>query len=359
MIRSAIPVAAVAVAAACGAAHHSATSTSAGSPAQASPAPARGVVYFQAGSDGDHLSLYSVGADGIGLTLARANGAISPDGSMAVRPDGRGVAITRLAGGSPILVHPPHGVTLGPGPISRDGTIVALEGSNGIYVGRPGGPAVTRITDPGTVHDVPLAWSPDGTRLLFARSLSGVGLEASDNLMVVKADGSGVVRINPAGTVSSTGDGQPDAAWSPDGSRIVFVANDGGGFFDGGASVYVADADGSHADVVPGTDRALWPSWSPDAKWIAYDAGPHHELFVVHPDGSGNRQLTNGGDGPFSVAAVWSPDSQALLFVRGNGEDFEHTELWTVRIDGTQLRQLTHRALQYDGYAWVQAPLSR
>jgi Tol biopolymer transport system component len=360
MLRSATLVGAVVTMAACGSSHHAASSTTAAvapvSTAAGAVTPARGVVYFEAGPEGDQLSLYAVGADGGGLTQARAAGAISPDGSLALRTDGRGVAISPLAGGSTTVVRPPRGVALEAGVASPDGTAIALSGTNGIYVMRPSRPGLTRITSPGSARDVPLAWSPDGSRLLLGRIVSSDETFDSDNLMVVKADGSGLVRINPPGTVSGTGGPQPGAAWSPDGTRIVFVASEGGGFYPGGSGVYVAAADGSGARVLQGTENALWPSWSPDGQWLAYDLGPHHELYVVHPDGSGTRQLTNGGDGPFSVAPVWSPDSQRLLFLRGEGEDFAHTQLWTVRIDGSELRQLTHRALEYDGYAWLEGP---
>ncbi len=68
------------------------------------------------------------------------------------------------------------------------------------------------------------------------------------------------------------------------------------------------------------------PIWSPDAKWIAYlsDAPGEYELFVMKPDGSESRQLTNGGSA-YRYMRVWSPDSKHLVFADKTGALFLHT----------------------------------
>jgi TolB protein len=60
----------------------------------------------------------------------------------------------------------------------------------------------------------------------------------------------------------------------------------------------------------------------------------------VNVDGTGLRRLTpwrlDAGDHP-----DWSPDGRRLVF-RSPADEFDGSNLWTVRADGTGLKQLTH-----------------
>ena len=56
------------------------------------------------------------------------------------------------------------------------------------------------------------------------------------------------------------------------------------------------------------------PVWSPDGRWIAFSGGTWSaccQIYVVHPDGSGLRQLTHDPQGVFEPA--WMPDGKQLL----------------------------------------------
>jgi Tol biopolymer transport system component len=53
-----------------------------------------------------------------------------------------------------------------------------------------------------------------------------------------------------------------------------------------------------------------------------------------------------------SFAPTWSPDSQTLLFVRRDLYG-ERPNMWTVKVDGTGLYQVTHSPAEYTGYRWL------
>jgi Tol biopolymer transport system component len=208
------------------------------------------------------------------------------------------------------------------------------------------------VTRPGRLHDYPIAFSPDGTRLLFLRGVAGhQSTNSPMNLFVVGVDGRGLARINPPGSVTGQLFPMPPAAWSPDGARVVFVA---GPYAPNNMAVWVANADGTRPVAVAPAGGALFPSWSPDGKWIAFDLGPHHELFVVHSDGTGQRQVTSDPNGMFTWAGVWAPDSRHVLIQRGNGCEASGCDnLWIVPIDGSRAWPLTHRSQDYEAYAWL------
>jgi TolB protein len=77
---------------------------------------------------------------------------------------------------------------------------------------------------------------------------------------------------------------------------------------------------------------------------IVYQAtiGKHIQLFTVKPDGTGVRQLTRFKDSD-AVHAAWSPDGTRIAFER----DFaKHAGIYTMSAEGGDLRSLTPRGLQ-------------
>lgn len=104
-----------------------------------------------------------------------------------------------------------------------------------------------------------------------------------------------------------------EAAWSPDGSSIVFTSTrDRYGetcFQDCGfnGEIYVARADGTdirRLTTSQANDRS--PAWAPERRHIAFTSdrsnrGSHeYEIYVMAADGSGVRRLT--------VNHVWDLD---------------------------------------------------
>lgn len=201
--------------------------------------------------------------------------------------------------------------------------------------------------------------SPDGTRLLINRQLKGAD---QGNIFVVKIGDGRLRRVNPAGTFSvetPVGDflerGALSETWSPDGSRIAFGALVEA---DDSTALYVAKADGTAARQIASTDvGAVSAQWSPDGAWIAFTSKfrSQPQVLVVHPDGTGLKRLTDGKNGSTSVAPVWSPDSTRLLFER---MDAGSVTLWTIKVDGSSQAHLTSTRLGTDyvgPYDWLPA----
>ena len=160
-------------------------------------------------------------------------------------------------------------------------------------------------------------------------------------------DGSDVRRL----TTSAYGGVNQSPSVSPDGSRIVFQTF---GSVSRRAVLGFVNADGSgYSSPWDGEDRMYddrAPSWSPDGQWIAFAStrpfnGGYH-VWVMHPDGTGLRQVTQG----FGYAPDWSPDGTKLVYSglgdNGNGA------IWVVNFDGSDEHRLTSSAFSEDDPAW-------
>jgi Tol biopolymer transport system component len=196
-------------------------------------------------------------------------------------------------------------------------------------MGTDGGEQRPLTSDGGSKSDP--VWSPDGTRLLYART----GADGT-RVYTVGLDGSPPVALSPPGS----GDFGP--VWSPDGTRIAFTAGE----------LYVMNADGSGRQRI--TDLpAIGPSWRPDGALIAFtgtrsfavtpsrfgDTATLADVFVVAPDGTGQRRLTGSlgaayAPWPASGAATWWPDGSRLFFVSQRGGD-EPPTTYEMNADGT------------------------
>ena len=164
--------------------------------------------------------------------------------------------------------------------LSPDGRRIALStdrGSSGfdeaIAVIDRDGRNLRRLTDPPVsatsyAIDIAAAWSPDGSRLLFTRITTDTASSAESSALWTVPVPAGFTAPLGAATPLAGGSGGYTADWSPDGARIVFAAVTAGA--DDGA-LTVVNADGTGTALRTGT-RGLMPAWSPDGATIAYAA---------------------------------------------------------------------------------------
>lgn len=181
--------------------------------------------------------------------------------------------------------------------LSPDGTHVALE-SDGIVVVNVATGTVSRLTsvDPGSGlgADRDPAWSPNGDSIAFSRAVevgggSGVAGDLQWHIHVMNADGTNQTSLNAA-QLQGTCERAPD--WSPDGSRIAFMAS--ASWCEDGldAPVAVMNADGSGRSLL-GTAAGV-PVWSPDGTKIAHSPGAGG-IHIVGVDGANSTTLRTTG----------------------------------------------------------------
>jgi Tol biopolymer transport system component len=228
---------------------------------------------------------------------------------------------------------------------SPDGTKIAFSwlnpaaGNRDIYVMNADGTGVTQLTtDP--LSDVNPSWSPDGTKLVFTsnRADDGNGNHLNE-IWTMNADGSNQTQLTHS-VRADFGD------WSPDGSRIAYIGNDGNT-----PAVRVVNADGTNdTAVVASSFIGTGISWAPDGSRIAYSKdAPQTSIYTIRPDGTGDFQLTRlppmagfltGGD----TDPSWSPDGTRIAFSRdllSGGSSYVPANVWTINPDGTGETQVT------------------
>jgi len=150
--------------------------------------------------------------------------------------------------------------------------------------------------------------------------------------------------------------------WSPDGKQIVIGVGQFSSFLDfavgnkkpvdpanGGAQVALLNEDGGDLKLLTsGPNNNGFPSFAPDGKQIVYrTAGPEGEgLRLLNLADRTITKLTEAWDN----FPIWSPRGDRIAFVRRTGNDFQ---VFTIHPDGTGLRQLTRTKGNDAHLAWA------
>ena len=269
-------------------------------------------IVFSSGRDGNS-EIYTINEDGSGLARLTNNPAedylpyCSPDGSRIVfssdrdgirqlylmDPDGGNV--TRLTHNDLASASPSW---------SPDGQTIAFStgGNNmpsNLYTIRVDGSNERQITDIDGHNFLSPTWSPDGSKLAAEGGRLGETIDTEwgeagkKQIWMFNADGSDPVQL----TSLDAYNGYP--AWSPAGAHIVFDST-----LTGWADLLAVSVDDrSITNLSNNANANEFAAFSPDGSKIAFvaDRDGNNEIYVMDADGANQRRLTNseaGESGP-------------------------------------------------------------
>lgn len=167
---------------------------------------------------------------------------------------------------------------------SPDGGRIVLSDGLRLLIWRPGDTEATPI--PGTDDGVGPAWSPDGEWIAYTHLERGasrtvlcncvdLGISRRHERTVFDIQSRAIRLVRPDGSEQidlATGE---EPAWTPDGSTLIFRADD---------QLWRIGRDGSGLAPIPGTIGGREPAVSPDGRFLAFtrDSGAGmHDIWVT------------------------------------------------------------------------------
>src|SRR5260370_819703 len=223
-------------------------------------------------------NIWLVKSDGSGATpLTKLTAGGAADFDVAWSPDGPKLPFDSLR------------VLDGSDAGNRGGCNVWMVNSDG-----SGATPLTRLTSPVSCGDS-LAWSPDGSKLVYESTRALDGTDASNgsanNFWMMSADGSGATPLTRYNTFNQLS----EIVWAPDGSKLAFVSDralDGADAANTNSSLnlWVVNATGSAATpltmLTASRVNAFNPRWAPDGSELSFSSNPSMD--------GGNAANTNG-----------------------------------------------------------------
>lgn len=263
---------------------------------------AEGTIAFSQTVD-QQFEIFTMKADGSNKQQLTNN--TVQDQYPAISPDGERIAFVRQDSESPTL--------------DNDIWVMDIDGSN-----------PQKLTD-NTIDDKRPVWSPDGTQIAFESA------NESFSIYVMNADGSNKTKL-------TDDEGQDhSASWSTD-NGIAFISDRQG---DDSADIYRINPDGSELGILISAQsengiNLFYPEWSPDGSQIAYQGFSSNgasQVFIANADGS-NAQMISSQDFSSARQPSWSPDGTYITFLElANSESSD--AIWIVKTDGSNPIKLT------------------
>ena len=198
-------------------------------------------------------------------------------------PDSKNITFHASASGTGLPT------TTDPGAATSDSDIFVANVDD--LLARMAGPQ--NITNSPNAIDNDPEWSPDGTKIAFT-SHSAADPDPRNpsdaEIYVINPDGTGLTRL----TFNNYEEGAP--AWSPDGSRIVFMASVGTHPGTSGQKFEICAMNADGTNFVQLTDNSVFdgtPTFSPDGQQIVFHRSPApQQMWMMNADGTGQMQLT-------------------------------------------------------------------
>ncbi len=209
--------------------------------------------------------------------------------------------------------------------------------------------------------------SPNGTRLLYVRGdADWEANESESHIWRIDVDGTNEIQL----TNGETGESSP--RWSPDGSRIAFLATRGEDEHD---QIYLLHGMGGEANPVTDHPTAVSGiTWAPDGRSIYYVADDERsedeqakldardDVYAFDENfqqrhlwrvGLDDEEATRITEGDYSVTGyTLSSDGTHIAWHRGESpllEKVARREVWVMAADGRNTRRITENTVPENG----------
>lgn len=211
-------------------------------------------------------------------------------------------------------------------------------GAGQIYVERPDGTGLRRVTD-GSGNLVEPTLSSDGSRIAYD-SVGG-------NAFAINFDGTGKTDL---------GKNINSLAWSPDGNRLLGSDWAAGGGYNSDLWIYnFGTTVWTKLTSRPSGTAYSWPAWHPGGTIIAAAFYTNSQWDIVKMNADGTSMVNLTGDWTSGESAPhWSSDGQYILF---SSTRSGNSDIWAMKPDGTGRTNLTLTTGLDESYP-AMAPLS-
>ncbi|KAK7411807.1 hypothetical protein VNO78_03248 [Psophocarpus tetragonolobus] len=243
---------------------------------------------------------------------------------------------------------------------SPSGERIVYTGPPGVYVVNSDGSNLREVLpDPA----FSTAWDPVRASVVYAAVGKSFGFRSSRvDIMSINVDeGNRVKRLT-----AKSNNAFPSL--SPDGKWIVFRSARSGAY-----NLYIMDAVEGEKKELRRLTEGGWNdtmcAWSPSGEWIVFSSNREmpdtskYELYLIHPNGTGLRKLYESLSDGKSNHPSFSPDGNTVIFssdyagpsaepISNPDNALPYGELFSVRLDGSALKRITHNSYEDGTVSW-------
>jgi Tol biopolymer transport system component len=196
------------------------------------------------------------------------------------------------------------------------------------------GGTASRVTDD-TPMDWNPVWSPDGHYLYFSSNRGG-----SMNLWRVPIEEQSGRVLGAPEPVTTPSPYSGQLSFSRDGTLLAYADRISSTKMQRVGFDAVNGKSVGQPSEVPGPAASSDPSCSDDGRWLTFVTGRNQDdIFVMRTDGTELRQLT---DDPYrDLGPSWFPDGKLIIFFSNRSGRYQ---IWAIGADGSGRRQLTEAA---------------